>query len=81
MSVINGSMIIDTLVSGSMTTCLVCLNYPMKFFGRYFRTDLMCLPLSHLDVILVMYCLEFNHVLSTVLTSQCSFLIPKRERS
>lgn len=58
----NGSMIIDTLASGLAITSLVCLNCPMKIFRKDFRMDLVCLPLSHLDVILGMNWLDFNHV-------------------
>lgn len=45
-STMNGNMIIDTLASGSVTTSLVCLNFPLTIFGRYFGMELMCLTLS-----------------------------------
>lgn len=49
---INGSMVIDTLANGSVTTSLVCLNCPLKIYGRNFGIHLVCLPLSQLDVIM-----------------------------
>ena len=53
-SAVNGSMVIDTPTNGSVTTSLVCLNYPLTIYGRDFGIDLICLPLSQLDVILGM---------------------------
>lgn len=61
-SSMNGSMVIDTPANGSLTTSLLCLNCPLKFFGKDFRMDLVFLSLSQLDVILGMKWLEFNHV-------------------
>lgn len=71
----NGSMIIDTLASGSETTSSMYLNCPVIIFGRDFGMDVVYLSLSQLDVILGMNWLEFNHVLSIVLISRCRFLI------
>lgn len=62
MSSINGSIVIDTLTNGSLTTSLVCLNYPLNFFGKDFWIGLICFPLSQLDVILGMTWIELNHV-------------------
>lgn len=45
-STMSGSMVIDALANGSMTTLLVCLNYPLTIYGRYFGIDLVCFPLS-----------------------------------
>src|SRR3954465_5957451 len=59
---INGSMVIDTPASGSVTTSSACLNCPVDIFGREFGMDLVCLPLKELDVILGMNWLEFNRV-------------------
>lgn len=53
-SAVNGSMVIDTPTNDSVTTSLVCLNYPLTIYGRDFGIDLICLPLSQLDVILGM---------------------------
>ena len=45
-------MVIDTPVNGSMTTSLVCLNFPLNFGDVDFKMDLMFLPLEQMDVIL-----------------------------
>src|ERR1043165_4986565 len=58
----DGSMVIDTLASGSVTTSYVCRNCPIVIFGRGFGMDLVCLPLEQLDIILGMNWLEFNQV-------------------
>lgn len=53
-SSMSDSMVIDTLTYGLVTNSLVCLNCPLTIYGRKFRVDLICLPLSRLDVILEM---------------------------
>src|ERR1044072_3115956 len=58
----DGSMVIDTLASGSVTTSYVCRNCPVVIFDRGFVMDLVCLPLEQLDIILGMNWLEFNQV-------------------
>lgn len=55
-------MIIDTPSNGSVTTYSVYLNYPLTIFGRDFGIDLVCLPLSQLDVILGMGWLGLNRI-------------------
>jgi hypothetical protein len=55
-------MVIETQAKGSVTTSLVCLKCPLSMFGRDFAMDLVCLPLSGMDVILGMNWLEFDHV-------------------
>lgn len=45
-----------------MTTSLVCWNCPLTIYGRDFRIELVCFPVSQLDVILRMNWLELNHV-------------------
>lgn len=62
LSDMNGSMVIDTPVMGSVTTSSICLNCPLSIFGRNFGMDLVCLPLYQLDVILGMNWLDFNRV-------------------
>ena len=62
MSCMNGEMIVETPAKGSVTTSLVCLKCPLSMFGRDFEVDLVCLPLSGMDVILGMNWLEYNHV-------------------
>lgn len=61
-SLMGGGMIINTLANGSVTTYSVSLNFSLTIFGRDFGIDLVCLPLSQLDVILGMNCLEFNRI-------------------
>ena len=63
LSDMNGEMVVETPAKGSVTTSLVCLNCPLSMFGRDFVMDLVCLPLSGMDVILGMNWLEYNHVL------------------
>ena len=50
-----GSMVIDTPVSGSVTTSFVCRNCPIIIFGRGFTIDLVFLPLEQVNIILRMY--------------------------
>lgn len=73
-STMNGSMVIDTLASGSVTISLVCLNWPVTIFGWNFGVDLVTLPLSQLDVILEMNWLEFNHVFINCFDKLVKFL-------
>jgi len=40
----------------------VCLRCPLSMLGRDFEVDLVCFPLSGMDVILGMNWLEYNHV-------------------
>jgi len=61
-SSMNGEMVVETPAKGSVTTSLVCLKCPLSMFGRDFEVDLVCLPLSGMDVILGMNWLECNHV-------------------
>jgi len=58
----NGEMVVETPAKGSVTTSLVCLKHPLSMFGRDFEVDLVCLPLSGMDVIFGMNWLEYNHV-------------------
>jgi len=62
MSSMNGEMVVETPAKGLVTTSLVCLKCPLLIFGRDFTLDLVCLPLSEMDVILGMNWLEFNYV-------------------
>jgi hypothetical protein len=61
-SVMSSRMVIDTPANGSVTTKLVCVNCPVTVYGRNFGMDLVCIPLSKLDVILGMNWLRFNRV-------------------
>ncbi|RHN45425.1 putative nucleotidyltransferase, Ribonuclease H [Medicago truncatula] len=62
LSDMNGEMVVETPAKGSVTTSLVCLRCSLSMFGRDFEMDLVCLPLSGMDVILGMNWLEYNHV-------------------
>lgn len=46
LSVMRGSMVIDTPAMGSETTSSVCLKCPLNICDKYFEVDLVCLPLS-----------------------------------
>lgn len=61
-------------VCGLLTTLLVCLNCPLEIYGRDFRIDLVCFPLSQLDVIMGMNWLELNHVCINCLYKSVKFL-------
>ncbi|XP_039690613.1 uncharacterized protein [Medicago truncatula] len=52
MSSINGEMVVETPAKASVTSSLVCLKCPLLMFGRDFAVDLVCLPLTGMDVIL-----------------------------
>ncbi|XP_028196614.1 uncharacterized protein LOC114381538 [Glycine soja] len=62
-SSLNKDLVIETPTSGFVITSNVCLNCPMEISGRTFLIDLICLPLSQIDVILGMDWLSSNHVL------------------
>ncbi|XP_058766033.1 uncharacterized protein LOC131639566 [Vicia villosa] len=62
LSSMNGEMVVEVPAKGSVTTSLVCLKCPLSIFDRDFVVDLVCLPLSVLDVILGMNWLEYNYV-------------------
>ena len=62
-SSLNKDLVVETPTRGSMLTSNVCLNYPMEISGRTFLIDLICFPLSQIDVILGMVWLSFNHIL------------------
>jgi hypothetical protein len=49
-SVMPGCMVIDTPANGFVTTKLACVNCPVYVFGKNFGMDLVCIPLSKLDV-------------------------------
>ncbi|KAK2375585.1 cleavage and polyadenylation specificity factor subunit [Trifolium repens] len=61
-SEMSGCMEIETPASGFVTTQLVCLKCPVDVFGRSFSMDLVCIPLSGIDVIFGMNWLIFNRV-------------------
>ncbi|XP_050908031.1 uncharacterized protein LOC127121615 [Lathyrus oleraceus] len=79
-SVMCGSMVIDTSTNGSLTTLLVYQNCPLMIYGIDFRIDLVCLSLSQLDVILGMNWLKFNHVFITYFDNSVQFLESKENK-
>src|ERR1051325_171932 len=62
LSSMNGTMVVEVPAKGSVTTSLACLRCPLSIFDRDFCADLICFPLSGLDVILGMNWLEHNYV-------------------
>ncbi|XP_050908820.1 uncharacterized protein LOC127122545 [Lathyrus oleraceus] len=74
MSFLSGSMVIDTLTNGSVATSLVCLKCPLTIYA----TNLVCLQLSQVDVILGMKWLELNLVHIKIFAMTVIF--PKMER-
>nr|KYP36037.1 hypothetical protein KK1_042869 [Cajanus cajan]KYP36038.1 hypothetical protein KK1_042870 [Cajanus cajan] len=56
-------LIVETATNGTVSTCDVYLKCPLHINGRNFIFDLICLPLSQLDVILSMDWLSSNHIL------------------
>ena len=63
MSSLNKDLVVETPTSGSVLTSDVCLDCLVKISGRTFLIDLICLPLSQIDIILGMDWLSYNHVL------------------
>jgi hypothetical protein len=67
-------MVIDTPVNSSVTTSLLCVNCPVNFGNMDFELDLVCLRLSHMDVIFVMdwmlsFGVNFNCLTKSVIFS------------
>ncbi|GAU36214.1 hypothetical protein TSUD_363690 [Trifolium subterraneum] len=75
----SGCMNIETPASGSVITCLVCRNCPVSVFGRHFGMDLVCIPLSGIDVIFGMNWLVFNQV--HINCCEKTVIFPKSEGS
>ena len=53
-SILNKDLVVETPTSGSVLTFNVCLNCPVEISGRTFLIDVICLPVSQIDVILGM---------------------------
>ena len=53
-SSLNKDLVVKTPTSGFVLTSNVCLNCPMEISSRAFLIDLICFPLSQIDVILGM---------------------------
>ncbi|XP_050878234.1 uncharacterized protein LOC127082055 [Lathyrus oleraceus] len=73
------NMVIDTPTMGSVTTSSVCLKCPLNICDKDFEVDLVCLPLSQLDVILGMDWLRANHVYINCFMKVILFLEPEKE--
>ncbi|GAU44597.1 hypothetical protein TSUD_187870 [Trifolium subterraneum] len=76
---ISGCMNIETPASGLVITRLVCRNCPVSVFGRHFGMDLVCIPLSGIDVIFGMNWLVFNQV--HINCCEKTVIFPKSEGS
>ncbi|XP_027351166.1 uncharacterized protein LOC113862276 [Abrus precatorius] len=57
------NVVVTTRTGKLVVTLCVCLGCAMMVHGREFEVDLICLPLSQLDVIVGMNWLAANHVL------------------
>ncbi|XP_050920294.1 uncharacterized protein LOC127137931 [Lathyrus oleraceus] len=79
LSVMHGSMVIDTPAMGSVTTSSVCLKCLLNICDKDFEVDLVCLTLSQLDVILGMDWLRANHVYINYFVKFVLFLEPEKE--
>ncbi|GAU41957.1 hypothetical protein TSUD_135710 [Trifolium subterraneum] len=75
----SGCMNIETPASGLVITRLVCRNCPVSVFGRHFGMDLVCIPLSGIDVIFGMNWLVFNQV--HINCCEKTVIFPKSEGS
>ena len=51
---LNDDLMVETPINGFILTFDVCLNCPIEISDRKFLIDLICLPLSQIDVILGM---------------------------
>ena len=63
MSELPYGLFICTPASKHVKTTRVCMRCPFQIDDRIFITDLTCLPLSSLDLILGMDCLSANRVM------------------
>jgi hypothetical protein len=79
MSDMPSRMEIETPASGSVTTQFVCLKCPVDVFDRSFGMDLVCIPLSNIDVIFGMNWLIFNRV--HINCCEKTVVFPKSEES
>ncbi|XP_020204469.1 uncharacterized protein LOC109789844 [Cajanus cajan] len=66
-------LVVETPINGLVTTSLVCLKCPLTVSDKQFLVDLICLPLSQLDVILGMDWLSSHHVLLNCFEKSISF--------
>ncbi|XP_040869460.1 uncharacterized protein [Glycine max] len=66
---LNKDLVVETPTSGFVLTSDVCLNCSVEISGRIFLIDLICLPLSQIDVILVMTSLKEDAQVYMILSS------------
>nr|KYP67766.1 hypothetical protein KK1_024118 [Cajanus cajan] len=59
-SLLDFDLVVETPTNGPLTISLVCLKCPLTVSDKQFLVDLICLPLSQLDVILGMDWLYLN---------------------
>ncbi|XP_058726043.1 uncharacterized protein LOC131597355 [Vicia villosa] len=79
LSPMSREMVIETPAKGSVATSLICLGCPLSNFDKDFVVDLICLPLSGLDVILGMNWLEHNCVHINCFSKTLKFSSPQEE--
>ncbi|XP_020206460.1 uncharacterized protein LOC109791561, partial [Cajanus cajan] len=72
-SLLDFDLVVETPTNGPVTTSLVCLKCPLTVSDKQFLVDLICLPLSQLDVILGMDWLSSHHVLLNCFEKSISF--------
>uniref|UniRef100_A0A151UFW2 CCHC-type domain-containing protein n=1 Tax=Cajanus cajan TaxID=3821 RepID=A0A151UFW2_CAJCA len=72
-SLLDFDLVVETPTNGPVTTSLVCLKCPLTVSDKQFLVDLICLPLSQLDVILGMDWLSSHHVLLNCYEKSISF--------
>jgi Retroviral aspartyl protease len=74
-SPLNANLVVATPTSGSFITSDMYLHCPVEISGRTFLIDLICLPLSQIDVILGMDWLSSNHILLNYFDQTVVFVI------
>ena len=73
-SFLKTSLIVSTPTNDSVITNIVCLDFPLFIENKNFLVNLVCLPLSQLDVILGMDWLSSNQVLLNCIEKLVIFL-------
>ncbi|XP_027364503.1 uncharacterized protein LOC113871606 [Abrus precatorius] len=80
-SLMTGNLIVSTLAGPSIATSLVCRDCRIYLEGQEFLVNLICLPLSDLDVILGMDWLSANHVMLDCPNKKLAFSLNNVERT
>ncbi|XP_027362595.1 uncharacterized protein LOC113870198 [Abrus precatorius] len=76
-----GNLIVSTPAGPSIATSLVCRDCHIYLEGQEFIVNLICLPLSDLDVILGMDWLSANHVMLDCPNKKLAFSLNNVERT